>query len=83
MKVEVLFVSRSYIEGTYEDFTFRVQGEAYLPGYGSPSFVVYLSSLSIADGDSKRHASPEESEAIRAGITSYMEGRHQTVEFEP
>ncbi|MGI4757825.1 MAG: hypothetical protein ACRYGF_13355 [Janthinobacterium lividum] len=79
----VTFLSTSYVEGILGQMTFRMGGEALLPGYGSPSFVGYLSTLSISDGAAKRHASEVESDAIKEGITRYMKERNQTVEFEP
>lgn len=79
---KVTFISTSYVEGILAGKTFRMSGEAFMPGYGSPSFVGYLSTLSVADGSEKRHASGEESEAIKGTITRYMQERNQTVEFE-
>ncbi len=60
-----------------------MQGEAYMPGYGSPGFVAYLSSLSIADGNQNRHATQEKTDLIKSGITRDMQERNQTIEFEP
>lgn len=78
----VTFISTSYVEGILGGMIFRMSGEAFMPGYGSPSFVGYLSTLSVADGSQKRHASNEESEAVKDAITHYMQERTQTVEFE-
>ena len=42
-----------------------------------------LSTLSVADGTQKRHASREGQEAIESAITRDMQERNQTIEFEP
>ncbi len=44
-------ISRSSISGTYEGNQIVVSGEAYLPGYGSPGFVAYASTLVAKDVD--------------------------------
>ncbi len=38
-------ITRSHIRIRVGDRTVTIQGEAYLPGYGSPDFVIYENSI--------------------------------------
>ncbi len=41
----IIEITRSYIRMQVGDKTVTIEGEAYIPGHGSPDFVVYESSI--------------------------------------
>ena len=41
----IIEITRSYIRMQVGDRTVTIEGEAYIPGHGSPDFVVYENSI--------------------------------------
>jgi len=62
MVTRILELMRGHILVKIDEITVRIEGEAYLPGHGSPDFVLYKKSITVVDGslsvpleDSMRH----------------------------
>jgi len=53
----ILELTRSHVKLRIGDRTVTIEGEAYMPGYGSPDFVVYMNTLQRWD--------PPDGESIR------------------
>ncbi len=43
----IIDMARSYIRLKVGDKTIKIEGEAYIPGHGSPDFVAYANSIKI------------------------------------
>ena len=77
-------VSRSSILGVYRGNEVTLWGEAYLPGYGSPDFLAYSSTLAVKDAHGSGVQLDESKRRdILDAVGRAMSLRKQTMEFEP
>ncbi len=81
--MEILNITRSHIQMQIGDRTVTVHGEAYLPGYGSPDFVVYSDSIRKWDAPNDHVAIDEMTKReILELLKSQMQKRKMTIEIE-
>lgn len=79
----ILEISRGYIVYRYREKTVTIEGEAYLPGYGSPDFVVYSELIQNWDPlDDQVRIDDDTKKEILLDLEKEMKGREMTVEIE-
>ena len=79
----IIDIQRGYIRLQVADGIATVQGEAYLPGYGSPDFVAYKNTLETWDSSFENVQITEgDKTAIRNSLEESMNGRGLTIEIE-
>ncbi|MBU1168228.1 MAG: hypothetical protein KKD44_01550 [Proteobacteria bacterium] len=76
-------ITRGHIEFEYEGKSITIYGEALLPGYGSPDFVIYSNMLNTWDPPyEKDNIDKEEKSKILSSVVTEMKKKGMTVEIE-
>jgi hypothetical protein len=78
----ILEVTRGHIKLKYKDRIITILGEALLPGYGSPDFVVYSNSITHWDDDSNIPIDRDQKEKILDLLKKDANERNLSIEIE-
>ena len=81
MSISIEGVTPGQITGQYNGHRFCVDGEALLPGFGGPDYVIYQKTL-VVDRDQADKLSDEEVKCFFEALTAEMGTRGMTVETE-
>lgn len=76
-------ITRGHIRLKIDGKLLTVEGEAYLPGYGSPDFVAYLDSIEQWDAPHNAILIDDDQQTqILQILRDEMQKRNMTIEFE-
>jgi len=78
----IIEVTRGHIKLKYKDRIITILGEALLPGYGSPDFVVYSNSITHWDDDPSTPIDHDQKENILELLKKEANERNLSIEIE-
>ena len=78
----ILEITRGHIKLKIQDKHVTILGEALLPGYGSPDFIVYTNSIEHWDDNQNTKISPEEKDLILQVLKEDTKERNLAIELE-